>query len=368
MVNSTRAVALLSGGLDSMLAARIAQEQGVEVIGVHFSTGFGGLQRRRRVARPAEVNDPRLRNEALQTAATLHIPIEIIDVADEYLPIVLNPKHGYGSHMNPCQDCRAFMLRQAKTHMEKIGAHFVVTGEVMGQRPNSQKRHLLYQTERESGLKGLILRPLSAKLLRPTIPEQKGWVDREQLYAISGRGRKQQIELAAQFGITEYAQPAGGCCLLVEEAFSRRLRDFLAHHPPEALTQDEVALLSVGRRLRLPDGARVIVGRHEGENEFLEQARRPEHWRLEAVGGGSPVALAPGPLTPEQAELAAAIVAGYSRAKKEPVVVVEIDTGRGTRQVTVAPLSQERLWELNVGAAPSSRPAGRQLGRVVGVV
>jgi len=352
------AVALLSGGLDSTLAARVVQEQGVEVIGLHFSTGFCTLERRRRVARPAEIDSPKLRHEALHVAATLQIPIEIVDVADEYLPIVLDPQHGYGSHMNPCQDCRAFVLRQAKGQMQRLGAQFVVTGEVVGQRPNSQKRHLLYQIERESGLHGLILRPLSARLLRSTIPEQKGWVNREELYAISGRGRKPQMELAAQFGIEEYAQPAGGCCLLVEQAFSRRLRDFMAHNPPEALNHEEVALLSTGRHLRLPDETKVIVGRHEGENNFLDRARRPEHWRLEAAGVGSPVALATGPLTPEQAHAAAAIVAGYSRAKREPAVVVEIDTGQGVKQVTVPPFSQEQLWELNVGAEPSSRGAG----------
>lgn len=359
MTDRIGALALLSGGLDSTLAAVIVRELGIEVTGIHFATGFCGLQRRRRVARPEEADDPRLRNEALHVAGTLRIPIEIIEVSQEYLPLVLNPKHGYGSHMNPCQDCRAFMLRQAKAHLEEFGARFIVTGEVVGQRPNSQKRHLLYQTERDGGARGLVLRPLSAKLLRPTIPEEEGWVDREKLYAISGRGRKEQIELAEQFGISEYAQPAGGCCLLVEEAFSRRLRDFLAHNPPEALTQERVALLSTGRHLRLPDGTKVIVGRHEGENNFLDRARGPELWRLEAAGGGSPVALVAGPLTPEQTELAAAVVAGYSRAKHEPAVVVAVDTGQTTEEVTVAPLSQDQLWEMNVGAAPSSREKGR---------
>jgi len=353
---STRtAIALLSGGLDSTLSARIVQEQGINVVGVHFSTGFCGVQRRRRVARPAEFGSPALGNQALQSAATLEIPIEIIDVSDDYLTVVLNPAHGYGSNMNPCQDCRAFMLRQAKAFLEEIGADFAVTGEVVGQRPNSQKRHMLYQTERESGLGGLILRPLSAKLLRPTIPEREGWVIRDQLYAISGRGRKQQMELAARFGISEYPQPAGGCCLLVEQAFSRRLRDYLEHNPPEALGHDEVALLSVGRHLRLPDGTKVIVGRHEGENNFLECARRPEHWRLEASGGGSPIALCRGPLSTDQVDLAAAIVAGYSRLKGEPAVEVQVDSGQAILSVTVTPLPQETLWRWNVGAAPTSR-------------
>ena len=337
-----------------MLAARVVQNQGVEVIGVHFSTGFCTIQRRRRVALPADAGSPSLRNEALSSAATLQIPIELIDVADDYLPLVLNPKHGYGAHMNPCQDCRAFMLSRAKLYMDEIGADFIVTGEVVGQRPNSQKRHLLYQVERESGLRGLILRPLSAQLLRPTLAEQMGCVDRDGLYAIAGRGRKQQIEMAAQFGISDFAQPAGGCCLLVEEAFTRRLQDFLAHDPPEALDQFQVGLLSTGRHLRLADGTKIIVGRHEGENNFLDRVRQPSQWRLEAIGGGSPVALVDGPLTPEQTEMAAAVVAGYSRAKKEPEVRVQVDTEQGVRTAVVTPLPQEELWKMNVGALPSS--------------
>lgn len=346
------AVALISGGLDSMLAARIVQEHGIRVAGIHFSTGFCTLQRRRRVARPAERGNPRLQNEALQAAATLEVPIEILDVADDYLPVVLNPIHGYGAHMNPCQDCRAFMLRQAKAYMEKIGAKFIVTGEVVGQRPNSQKRHLLYQSEKESGLAGLILRPLSAKLLRATLPERKGWVDRDRLHAISGRGRKKQIELATRFGFEHYAQPAGGCCMLVDEAFSRRLRDFLTHDPPEKLGQNEIALLSVGRHLRLPDSTKVIVGRHEGENTFLERARGAGHWQLEALDVGSPIALVEGPLTPEQAEQAASIVAGYSKARNQPRVKVAIDDGEHTQHLAVSPYDHARLRELNVGAGP----------------
>ncbi len=358
MVNSTiKAVALLSGGLDSMLAARIVQEQGVQVLGVHFSTGFCSVQRRRRVVRPADVASSKLRHEALQSAAAIQVPIEIVDVADSYLPVVLEPKHGYGSHMNPCQDCRAFMLTRAKEYMQVTEAHFVVTGEVVGQRPNSQKRHLLRQTERERGLEGLILRPLSAQLLPPSIPEQKGWVNREELYAIGGRGRKEQIKLAEQFGITEVAQPAGGCGMLVEESFTIRLRDFLAHNSPGELNQEEIALLSVGRHFRLPDGVKVITGRHEGENIFLDRVRRPEQWRFETIDQKSPVALVKGPLTDEQVALTGRIVAAYSKNKDQAAVAVTVDDGQSIREITVAPLSHDQTWEMNVGAAPSSRRA-----------
>jgi tRNA-specific 2-thiouridylase len=357
MTNSIRAVALLSGGLDSMLAARIVQEQGIEVLGVHFATGFCTVQRRRRVARPAELNSQRLRNEALHSAAQLHVPVEIIDVADDYLPVVLKPKHGYGAHMNPCQDCRTFMLRRAAEYMREVGARFIVTGEVVGQRPNSQRRHLLRQIEREAELEGLILRPLSAKLLDETLPEREGWIDRSKLLGIGGRGRKEQLRLAEAFGLDDFAQPAGGCCMLVEEAFTRRLQDFLAHNPPEALDRETIALLSVGRHLRLPDGTKVIAGRHEGENNFLDRARQAGQWRFQTADQRSPVALVRGPLAPDQVELTAAIVASYSKQRGEPVVVVEVDTGEGIETWRVAPLAQEQLWEMNVGAAPSSYAA-----------
>lgn len=338
-----------------MLAARIILSQGIQIFGVHFSTGFCTIQRRRRVALTSDIPDPKLRLEALHAAAQVHVPIEIIDVADEYLTVVLNPKHGYGSHMNPCQDCRAFMLRQAKKYMEEIGASFIITGEVVGQRPNSQKRHLLFQTERESGLKGMIVRPLSAKLLPPTIAEQNGWIDREALQAIAGRGRKIQIELAHQFGIKEYAQPAGGCCLLVSEAFSQRLRDFLAHNPPNALDQDAIAFLSVGRHLRLSNGLKVIVGRHEGENNFLDRARRPDQWRFEAATSSSPVALAKGPLSEESSRQIASIVAGYSKDRTEPSVTITIDHGDIIEIVDVSPMQKEHLLEMNINVGVSEK-------------
>jgi tRNA U34 2-thiouridine synthase MnmA/TrmU len=323
------------------------------VYGVHFTTGFCTIQRQRRVALSSDIPDPKLRLEALHAAAQVNVPIEIIDVADDYLDVVLNPKHGYGSYMNPCQDCRAFMLRQAKKYMEKIGANFIITGEVVGQRPNSQKRHLLFQSEKESGLRGMIVRPLSAQLLPPTIAEEKGWIDRKALYSIAGRGRKIQIELAHQFGIEEYAQPAGGCCMLVTEAFSQRLRDFLAHNQPEALDQETIAFLSIGRHLRLPNGLKVIVGRHEGENNFLDRARRPDQWRFEAETSSSPVALALGPMSDETSLQIASIVAGYSKDRDKPTIAITIDKGGTVDLVDASPMEKERLIKMNVNVGKS---------------
>jgi tRNA U34 2-thiouridine synthase MnmA/TrmU len=274
-----------------------------------------------------------------------------IDVFDAYIPVILNPRHGYGSAMNPCTDCRAFLLRQAKSWMEEHDHQFVFTGEVLGQRPNSQMRHSLKLVERESGLEGLLLRPLSAKLLEPTIPEKQGWVDRQKLYGISGRSRKPQIALAEQFGITEYAQPAGGSCFLVDESYSRRLRDFLDREGPEALTSEKAFLLALGRHMRLPSGAKVVVGRHKEENEFI--ATQDAHGVLmTTIDDPGPTTLVTGNPTTKDIEEAGRITARYSSGRDKPAVRIEVKDDRGeagiTRVITVAPMSLEEIHALIV--------------------
>jgi len=339
-----RAVGLLSGGLDSLLAVRIVLEQGVEVKALHFRTGFSFSERNRVVGRGE--SGP---SDAVRAAATLGVPLEVIDVSHDYLPVVLSPRYGYGSGMNPCVDCRIFLLRQAKAWMEAHNYDFVFTGEVAGQRPKSQMRPTLNTVERESGLRGYLLRPLSARLLKPTVPELEGWVDREKLYAISGRGRRAQIALAERFGITEYAQPSGGCCYLIDQAYSRRLRDFLSHEGAEALTREGVQVLAVGRHVRLPSGQRIIVGRHQRENEYLETVD-VAGVRLRTLDHPGPTTLVPGQPSSEDVELAARVTAGYSDGRHEPAVRVEVwsDHRRGgpAGTLTVAPLSREqaRAW------------------------
>jgi tRNA-specific 2-thiouridylase len=338
-----KAVGLFSGGLDSTLAIRIMLEQKIEITALHFRTGFSYVERGRAVGRgPARPSD------AEQSAAMLGVNLEVIDVSGEYLPLVLNPRYGYGSGMNPCVDCRIFLLRQAKAWMEDHSYHFVVTGEVVGQRPKSQMRPTLNTVERDSGLRGYLLRPLSAKLLKPTVPEQRGWVDRERLYAISGRGRKKQIALAKQFGITDYSQPSGGCCYLIDKTYSRRLRDFLAHEGVELLTREQVQLLAVGRHLRLSSGCKVIVGRHERENEYLE-ACGVGGILLATMDHPGPTTLAPGGSVRKEVELAARITAGYSDGRHEPAVRIEVRTGRGRVEVlTVEPMPREKIQTLMV--------------------
>jgi tRNA-specific 2-thiouridylase len=336
-----KAVGMLSGGLDSTLAIRVILEQDIQVTALHFRTGFSYPRRGRETGEL-------LTSDAERAAETLGVPLEIIEVPEEYIPIVLHPRFGYGSGMNPCVDCRIFLLRQAKAWLETHGYHFVFTGEVVGQRPKSQMRPTLRTVEQESGLEGYLLRPLSAKLLEPTMPEQRGWVDREKLYGISGRGRKEQIALAEKFGITDYPQPSGGCCYLIHQAYSRRLRDFLDREGEEALTTEQVQLLAVGRHLRLPSGRKVVVGRHERENDYLATCD-VKGILLTTLDHPGPMTLVSGEPKREDIEQAARITAGYSDGKNEPAVHVEVRRGGGPVEVlTVEPMAREEIHRLMV--------------------
>jgi tRNA U34 2-thiouridine synthase MnmA/TrmU len=339
-----KAAGMLSGGLDSTLAIRVMLEQGIKVTALLFHTGFSYVERSRVAGR-----GPAMRLDAEWAAATLGVDLEVIEITDDYIPLVLDPRYGYGSGMNPCVDCRIFLLRKAKAWMEKHGYHFVFTGEVVGQRPKSQMRHSLNTVERESGLRGYLLRPLSAKLLKPTVPEQRGWVDRDKLYDINGRGRKVQIALAEQFGITDYAQPSGGCCYLIDQTYSRRLRDFLAHEGTEALVSGQVQLLAVGRHLRLSSGRKVVVGRHERENEYLG-ACSVEGVLLTTVDHPGPTTLVSGKPAREEIELAARITAGYSDGKGKPAVRVEVrsDGSELVKVLMVKPMPREETKALMV--------------------
>jgi tRNA-specific 2-thiouridylase len=336
-----KAVGMLSGGLDSMLATRVIKDQGIRITALHFRTGFSYPRRDRETG-------ARLPSDAERAAETLGVPLEIIDVPEDYISVVLHPRFGYGSGMNPCVDCRIFLLRQAKAWMEEHGHHFVFTGEVIGQRPKSQMRPTLHTVERESDLEGYLLRPLSARLLDPTIPEQRGWVDREKLYAISGRGRKAQIALAEQLGITEYAQPSGGCCTLIHRVYSRRLRDFLDHEGEEALTTKQVQLLAVGRHLRLNSECKVVVGRQERENDYLESCDVPGVL-LTTPNHPGPVTLVPGEPSQKEIEQAARITAGYSDGKSEPAIHVEVRRdGSSVEMMTVTPMAQREAQAMMI--------------------
>lgn len=341
-MKNVKAVGLLSGGLDSILAARVLMEQGIEVTGLHIETGLT-YERRNRLAGREQVKE----SKAERAARRLGLELVTIEASDAFIPVILNPEHGYGSQMNPCVDCRIFLLRQAKAWMEDHGHQFVFTGEVLGQRPNSQLRPALKVVERESGLEGLLLRPLSAKLLEPTIPEQRGWVDREKLYGFHGRGRRPQMELARKLGITEYAQPAGGCCFMVDENYSRRLRDFLEHEGADALTSERAFLLAVGRHLRLPSNRKLVVGRFKEENAYIA-TQRDLGILMTTLDKPGPTTLALGDATETEIEQAAAITARYAGGGGEAAMRVEVRHDDLARIVTVTPMAPEEVEALMV--------------------
>lgn len=336
-----RAIGLLSGGLDSTLAARVLLEQGIDVVGIHYSTGFCMNDHRRAMARPDE--DPRrMRNEGLRAGADLGIPIEVLDAGEAYFRMVLNPKHGYGSRANPCIDCRIYMIHGAAEYMREHGGDFVFTGEVLGQRPMSQHMQALRLIEKECGIPGLLLRPLSAQHLPPTVPEERGWVDRGRLLAISGRSRKEQMALGTRWGISDYPQPSGGCCYLADENFARRFHDKKAHALPEDLRREEMILLKVGRHFRLSPDVKIIVARDEGENGFL--ARFPTSgWRFEALACGSPITVVEGEPDQDLKTLIASITARYSDRRAESLVEVAARRGDVEERFVVPPVADQVL-------------------------
>ena len=352
-----KALALLSGGLDSMLAVRVVQEQGIEVEGINFFTGFCVEGHTHAIRKQAQSKQKR--NNALWSAEQLGIKLHIIDISEEYKDVVLNPKHGYGANLNPCLDCKIFMVGKAMGYVNRArefaadkGFDFIITGEVVGQRPKSQRAMTMPLIARESGADDRLLRPLCAKRMAPTLPEREGWVDREKLHDFHGRSRQPQMELARQFGFTDYAQPAGGCCFLTDEAFSRRFFDLLdareAAGAERRIVQDDVVLLSTGRHFRLSPKAKLVVGRTEVENALLEHHVEGRA-RLEAKDLLGAVALVEGEPTWEERVLAASIVARYGKGKDLARVEVEWREGDLVETYEVEPVRDEgRLEQLRI--------------------
>ena len=332
-----RAIALLSGGLDSTLATRIVLEQGVELEALNFLTLFCNCTHRGETCLASK-----------KAVEELGIPLTVLNVSEEYLEIVKHPKHGYGRNMNPCIDCRIFMLKKTKAYMETSGASFIITGEVLGQRPMSQRRDAMRLIEKEAGLEGFIVRPLSAKFLPATIPEERGWVDRERFLNITGRSRKPQIKMAKQFGIHDYPCPAGGC-LLTDPGFARRMRDLMAHHPDFAL--NDVHLLKIGRHFRLSPGIKLVVGRHEDDNQKIQAFSQDGDLLMKALGTPGPLSLLRGGTGSEEIEKAAAITVRYGKAKDLKNVEVqyrrvgeEVD-----RSLLISPVSEGEIKECRIG-------------------
>jgi tRNA-specific 2-thiouridylase len=325
MSQKKRALGLFSGGLDSMLAAAVLREQGIEVAGVTFITPFFGPERAR------------------ESAAHIDIPLIEEDITEIYYPLLVAPPHGFGSRHNPCIDCHILMLREAGAVMESRGFDFLFTGEVLGQRPMSQHRGSLILVARESGYQELIVRPLSAKLLAPTQPELLGWVDRERLLDISGRSRKRQIELASRFGISKYPAPAGGC-LLTDPGYASRLKELLTRtdHP----SRRDLELLKWGRHFRLPGGAKVVVGRTHKENEAIDRFLQNHDLVLRVQGFPGPLVLVSEASDQAAMEEAALLAASYSDAPEGLEVTVSARQAGQTHlvRVTAAPKGRFKEW------------------------
>jgi tRNA-specific 2-thiouridylase len=341
MTQQRKAVALISGGLDSLLAARVMLDQGIHVEGINFFTGFC-VEGHTHAIRKKDKARPK-RNNALWSAEQLGIKLHIIDIVEEYKDVLLNPKHGYGSNMNPCLDCKIFMVHKAQEWAEQHGFDFIITGEVVGQRPMSQRKDTMPVVARESGAQDRLLRPLCAKNLPPTLPEREGWVDRERLYGFSGRNRKPQMALAAEFGFEDYASPAGGCCFLTDEAYSRKLVDLWQGRGKREYEMDDIMLLKVGRHIRPAPHYKLIVSREDGENNFLLGYRK-QFIHLFATSHPGPLVLLDGEPGEADLELAARITARYSQGKMAEAVTVEIHfPGGESRTLEVAPLPPTEL-------------------------
>lgn len=332
-----KAIALLSGGLDSTLAILVMLRQGIDITAVTFLTHFG-----------CDISDrSSCSKDPFPASEKFGFEVKLCHLADKFIDIVKNPRHGYGRNMNPCVDCRILMLREAKELMEIIGGDFIITGEVLGQRPMSQRRDTLNIVDREAGLKGYVLRPLSARLLNETSPEREGLVKREMLYGFSGRLRKPQMALARELGLTDYPTPAGGC-LLTEPNYSYRLKELLKHKTDPSL--NDLRLLRLGRHFRFSSACKAIVGRDEKENDAIESLIGAETYLLRVENVGSPAVFLSGGDSERFVELAASICARYSDAKYLPEVEVTVSKGLKTSvgKIIVPPAGRELIEEYRI--------------------
>ncbi|NQT22755.1 MAG: hypothetical protein HQ579_04860 [Candidatus Omnitrophica bacterium] len=328
----TKAIALLSGGLDSILATKLMLEQGIDVEAVNFVTVFCNCTSKGKSCLASK-----------SAADKLGIKLKVFEVSKQYFEIIKKPKHGYGRNLNPCLDCRIFMFKKAAEYMKESGASFIVTGEVLGSRPMSQRRDAMRIIERDSDLKGMIVRPLSANLLEPTIPEEKGLVDRAKLLSIRGRSRKPQIQMAKDFGINDYPCPAGGC-LLTDPGFAKRMRDLMEDKPD--FSTNDVHILKTGRHFRLDKGVKLVVGRDEKENERLTNLCRKDDLCFWPSTINGPVGIGRGNFNNLQILEASSIIARYSDGKLNQDITIEYEKALSDSRkesIIVKPMEEDRL-------------------------
>ena len=293
-----KAISLLSGGLDSALSTKLMLDQGIDVIALNFTSPFSSKREKERGL------------QAVRTAKELGIRLMLKDKGPEYIDVIRSPRYGYGKNINPCIDCRIFMLQKTKGIMAEEEASFVVTGEVLGQRPMSQRRDTIRVIEKASGLEGLIVRPLSAQHFQPTIPEEEGLIDRARLLDIAGRGRTKQYELVEKYRLNEFGSPGGGC-LLTDPIFSVKLKDLFAQSA--GFTLKDIELLSVGRHFRLGPDTKLIVGRNEGENEKLLSLWEEPYVLFQPADFNGPTAILKGSLDSGTILVAASMLGHYGK-------------------------------------------------------
>lgn len=316
-----KAVVLYSGGLDSTLALEIVKGWGITCYPLHLTHQF------------------------LPSKTLPKIPkLKTIDITEELIEIIRAPKYGFGENLNPCVDCRILMLKKAKEYMKEVKADFIVTGEVLDQRPFSQRMEMLNLVVKKAEVEGLVVRPLSGGLLPETIPEKKGWIKRENLLKIKGRSRRESLALAQKMNITEFQTPSGGC-LLTDPGFSRRVADLMRYQ--ERIKSEDIALLKIGRHFRLSPEAKLVVGREEEENAKLEKFISLADYLLYVPDTGSPNGLLFG--GKDLLKLSAQIVARYSDKKSEPQVEVWYKEGNKTAKIKVAPIKDEEINKYRIG-------------------
>ncbi|MBM3253148.1 MAG: hypothetical protein FJZ16_02705 [Candidatus Omnitrophica bacterium] len=330
-----RAIALLSGGLDSTLACYLIKKQNIELEAVNFVTIFCTCTSKDSSCLASQ-----------RAADQLGIKLKVFNISEEYLEVIREPKYGYGKNMNPCIDCRIFMFKKAKRYMEESEADFVITGEVLGERPMSQHMRAMRIVEKEAGLQGLILRPLSAKFFPKTEPEKKGIIDRERLLKFCGRSRKPQIKLANEIGIKEYPCSGGGC-LLTDFNFSVKLKDLLTHG---IFDFENARLLKIGRHFRLSKNTKLVIGRNEEENKILATFLGNGDICLKNENFAGPVSLLRGNIEDGLIELSAMLTAAFGKGKSEPLVSV-VYWGSHSKEniIKVKPLGREKISIYKIG-------------------
>jgi len=327
-----KAVGLISGGLDSALAAQLLIRQGIDVHGVYFAMpwGCGSL------------------DQAQKVCGQIGVPLKIIKMGEDYIDMLQKPRYGYGRAFNPCVDCHIYMIRKAAQYMTKINASFVFTGEILGQRPMSQRRECLRWVEKGTALDGLLLRPLCALLMPETRVETEGWVDRSKLLRINGRGRKEQYDLAAQWNVSHFSAPGGGC-LLTERHFSARIKDILNRGYRDLR---DVAILKAGRYFRIDEDHIVLVGRDEKENDYLVQNAHPEDVILRLKDSEGPYAVLKGQDISEQTlSLAAGLVRRFSKYRNRNAVAVSFwlaADARCVKEIQASEVTAEKLKAMSV--------------------